>query len=134
MEMRTYFAVTGIIKNKDKILILRKALDDRNYPGKWGFCSGFVKEFESAEDNVLREIQEETGLKARIVKKGNIVEAIDEENQKTWLVLPFLCEADSDEVTLCHENMDFRWIKPEEFKDYEGVPGLEKDLKRLGLI
>ena len=132
--MRTYFAVTGIIKNKDKILILRKALDDRNYPGKWGFCSGFVKEFESAEDNVLREIQEETGLKARIVKKGNIVEAIDEENQKTWLVLPFLCEADSDEVTLCHENMDFRWIKPEEFKDYEGVPGLEKDLKRLCLI
>ena len=132
--MRTYFAVTGIIMNQNKILILRKALDDRNYPGKWGFCSGFVKEYESAEDNVLREIQEETGLKAKIVKKGNIVEAIDEENQKTWIVLPFLCEPDSDEVTLCHENMDFRWIKPKEFKDYDGVPGLEKDLKRLGLI
>ena len=134
MEMKTYFAVTGILMHQNKILILRKAMDDRNYPGKWGFCSGFVKEFESAEDNVLREIREETGLKAEILKKGDIVQAIDEENQKTWIIMPFLCEVDSKEVKLCHENMDFKWIAPEEFKNYEGVPGLEKDLKTFNLI
>ena len=79
-KMRTYFAVTGVLRNKNKILLLRKALDDRNYPGKWSFCSGFVREFESAEHNVLREIKEETGLKAKILKKGKIVEAIDRLN------------------------------------------------------
>lgn len=132
--MKTYFAVAGVVRNKDKILILRKSLNDRNYPGKWGFCSGFVREFESAEDNVLREIKEETGLKAKILTKGKIVEAVDNKNKKVWMVMPFLCEVDSRDIKLCHENIDFRWIKPEEFKNYEGVPGLEKDLKSLGLL
>ena len=129
--MKTYFAVTGILKNKDKILILKKSLKDRNYPDKWSFCSGFVKEFESAEDTVLREIKEETGLRAKILKKGKIVETIDNKNRKTWIVLPFLCGVASRDVKLCHENIDFKWIKPEEFEKYEGVPGLEEDLKRF---
>lgn len=132
--METYFVVTGVVINKDKILILKKSLNDRNYPGKWSFCSGFAKEFESAEDNVLREIKEETGLNARILKKGKIIEVVDEKNKKIWIVMPFLCEVDSRKVKLCNENIEFRWIKPEEFKNYEGVPGLEKDLKRLGLV
>ncbi|MBR9705581.1 NUDIX hydrolase [Candidatus Pacearchaeota archaeon] len=132
--MKTYFAVTGILINDGNILILRKAMDDRNYPGKWSFCSGFVKEFESAEDNVLREIKEETGLKGKILKKGKIVETVDKKIGKIWVIIPFLCEVDSREVKLCHENMDFKWIKPEEFKNYDSVPGLEKDLKSFDLI
>jgi ADP-ribose pyrophosphatase YjhB (NUDIX family) len=131
--MKTYFVVTGVVKNKDRILILRKSLNDKNYPGKWSFCSGFAKEFESAEDNVLREILEETGLRARITKKGKIIEVVDKGKGKIWLVVPFLCEVDSRKVKLCHENMDFRWIRPEEFSKYDAVPALEKDLKRLGL-
>ena len=55
--MKTYFVVTGVVKLKDKVLILKKSPDDYNYPNKWSFCSGFVKEFESAEDTVLREIK-----------------------------------------------------------------------------
>ena len=66
--MKTYFAITGIVENKNKVLILKKSAKDYNYPKRWSFCSGYVKEFESAEDTVLREIKEETGLKARIVK------------------------------------------------------------------
>lgn len=132
--MKTYFAVTGVLMNKNEVLILRKALDDRNYPGKWSFCSGFVKEFESAEDNVLREVKEETGLNAKIVKKGKLVEVVDHENKKTWIAVPFLCEVNSRDVKLCHENIEFKWIKIKEFKNYDGVPGLEKDLKRFNLI
>ena len=55
--MKTYFAVTGVVKFKNKVLILKKSPKDWNYPSKWSFCSGYVKEFESAEDTVLREIK-----------------------------------------------------------------------------
>ena len=68
--MKTYFVVTGILKHKNQFLILKKAPNDRNYPNRWSFCSGFVKEFESGEDSCLREIKEETGLDAEIVKTG----------------------------------------------------------------
>lgn len=130
---KTYFVVTGVVKNKDKFLILKKAPDDRNYPDKWSFCSGFVKEFEAAEDSCLREIKEETGLGAKITKTGGIIKVIDKVKDKRWIVAVYLCEADKTDVKLCNENIDYKWLKKEELNNYEFVPGLSKDLKSLGL-
>ena len=131
--MKTYFTVTGIIKNKSKILILKKSPKDWNYPNKWSFCSGYVKEFQSAEENVLREIKEETGLVAKIMKKGRLFIVNDKKNKKSWVIMPFLCEVMSRNVRLDHENVDYRWISHKDIKKYPTVPGLEKDLKVLGL-
>ena len=131
--MKSYFTVTGIVRNKGKVLILKKSKDDYSYPDKWSFCSGYVKEFESAEDTVLREIREETGLSARIVKKGKFLHKDDKNNGKSWLIMPFLCESKSQSVKLDHENTEFKWITCKDLGKYETVPGLEKDLKILGL-
>lgn len=131
--MKTYFAVVAVIKKDDKILILRKSLTDRNYPGKWGFCAGFIKEFEPAEDAILREIKEETRLEADIIRKGKVITIVDEGIEKTWVVMPFLVKSDSEEVKLCSENMEFRWILPKDVKDYDTVPNLEEDLKMFNL-
>lgn len=132
--MKTHFTVTAVVMHNGKVLILQKSKDDWNYPDKWGFCSGFVKEFEAAEDAVLREIREETGLSAEIIRTGRIFEAIDEKKGKCWVVKCFLCRADSDAVKLCHENQQFRWILPEDMQSYDCVPGIKKDLKVLGLL
>ena len=131
--MKTYFVVTGIVRYKDKFLILKKSSDDRNYPDKWSFCSGFVKEFEPGEDTVIREIKEETGLDAKILKKGDIIKVIDKEKGKKWVVAVYLCKVEKEEVKLCHENSEFRWVSADEFKNYDFVPGLPKDLKSPGL-
>jgi 8-oxo-dGTP pyrophosphatase MutT (NUDIX family) len=136
-DAKIYFVVTGVIKLKDEFLILKKTSDDWNYPDKWSFCSGYVKEFESAQDTCLREIKEETGLDAKIIKTGKIIEVVDEHNKdhpKKWVIAVFLCEVPSKKVTLCHENQDFKWVKIKEFDKYPFVPGLTKDLKSLDLI
>ena len=132
--MKTYFVVTGVVKLKDKVLILKKSKDDYNYPNKWSFCSGFVKEFESAEDTVLREIKEETGLNAKIIKKGKLLEVKDNKKGKIWVIAVFLCSVNSKKVKICHENQEFRWIAYKDIKKYDCVPGLQKDLKVLGLM
>ena len=108
--MKTYFAVTSVVMNKGKILILKKSPNDWNYPGKWSFCSGYSKEFEAAEETAIREIREETGLKGKILRKGKIFETKDSKNSKTWVVAPFLCEVSSRKVKLDHENVEYRWI------------------------
>ncbi len=131
--MKTYFVVTGIVKHKNKFLILKKSPKDYNYPNKWSFCSGFVKEFESAEDSVLREIKEETGLEAKIKKTGKITKVIDKRKKIRWVIAVYLCSVKRTDVKLCHENTDFRWIKKNEFKRYDFVPGITGDFKRLGL-
>ena len=132
--MKTYFVVTAVVKNKNKVLILKKSPRDYSYPNRWSFCSGYVKEFESAEDTILREIKEETGLKARILKKGKLFITNDKKNKKNWIVIPFLCKAKSKNIKFDHENVEFRWINCKDIKKYQTVPGLEKDLKVLGLI
>ena len=132
--MKTYFTVTAVVRNNGKILIMKKSPKDWNYPNKWSFCSGYAKEFQSAEDNMLREIKEETGLNAKIIKKGKLLEIYDRNNGKNWIVMPFLCEVKSKNVKLDHENSDFRWIDYKDIKKYPTVPGLEKDLKILGLM
>ncbi len=132
--MKTYFAVTGVVLNKGKVLILKKSPKDYNYPNKWGFCSGYAKEFEAADDTVLREIKEETCLTAKILKKGKLFQKDDKKLGKTWVITPFLCKASSREVKLDHENVEFKWIDYKGINKYQTVPGLEKDLKVLGLI
>ena len=132
--MKTYFVVTGIVKFKDKILILKKSKDDWNYPNKWSLCSGYVKEFESAEDTVLREIKEETGLNAKIIKKGKLIEVRDNKKGKIWVIATFLCSVKSQKIKLCNENQEFRWIACKDLSKYDTVPGLKKDLKVLGLV
>lgn len=131
--MKTYFVVTSVVMNKGKILILKKSPTDHNYPNKWSFCSGYVKEFESAEDTAVREIKEETGLKGKITRKGKLFRKDDKTNGKSWVVMPFLCKAASRNVRLDHENVEYRWIIHKDIKKYAAVPGLEKDLKVLGL-
>ena len=132
--MKTYFVVTGIVKNKGKVLILKKSPKDWSYPSKWSFCSGYVKEFESAEDTVLREIKEETDLEAKIVKNGKLFQKDDKIKRKRWVIMPFLCKVNTRNVKLDHENVDYRWINYKDIKKYPTVPGLEKDLKVLGLM
>ena len=132
--MKSYFVVTGVVKHKNKVLILKKSSKDYNYPNKWSFCSGYVKEFESAEDTILREIKEEIGLPAKIVRKGKLLNVEDKRNGKTWIIMAFLCSVQSPKVKLDHENVQFKWINYTDISKYRTVPGLEKDLKVLGLI
>lgn len=130
---KSYFAVTGIVTYKDKLLILKKSPDDRNYPNHWSFCSGFVKEFEAGENTVLREIKEEANLEAEIIKRGKLIFVEDKENNKNWIILPFLCKVNSTEVTLDHENSEFKWVTKEEIINFHFVPGIIEDLKAVGL-
>lgn len=116
-----------------KVLILKKSPKDYNYPNRWSFCSGYVKEFESAEDTVLREIKEETGLNAIIVKKGKLFQKNDKKTDKHWVIMPFLCKVKSENIKLDHENIDYKWINYNDISRYPTVPGLEKDLKALSL-
>lgn len=132
--MKAYFAVTGVVQYKSKVLLLKKSPDDYNFPNLWSFCSGYVKEFESAEDTVLREIKEETGLNGKILKKGRLFLQKYPAKNKEFYVMPFLCEVKSDKISLDHENTEFRWISYKDISKYKTVPGLRKDLKVLGLV
>ena len=71
---------------------------------------------------------------AKILKKGKLFLQKYPEKGKAWYVIPFLCEVQSYNIKLDHENTDFRWINHKDVIKYKTVPGLRKDLKALGLL
>ncbi|MDI6806895.1 MAG: NUDIX hydrolase [Candidatus Aenigmarchaeota archaeon] len=131
--MQTRVFTAGIIRYEDKILILKRRDIAEPSPGKWDSIGGSIKEEETAEECILREGKEETGLDIKIIKKGKVFEFKNEHGN--WVVIPFLCEANSTKVKVNpREHMEYKWIHPSEIDNYDCVPDLKKDLKILGLI
>jgi 8-oxo-dGTP diphosphatase len=132
-KMPTYVTVIGIVKlYDDRILLLKRNAKRRTSPNKWQTPSGFMKEGESAEEAVLREVKEETSLEGTITKCGNAFEIIDE--WARWIIIPFLISVKSDKVKIdAMEHSEFRWIMADEITNFECVKGIEDDLRAVGL-
>jgi 8-oxo-dGTP diphosphatase len=131
--MATYVAVIGIVKlDDDRILLLKRNAQRRTSPNKWQTPSGFMKEGESAEEAVLREVKEETTLEGTIKKSGSAFEVVDE--WARWIIIPFLILVKSDKVVIdTREHSEFRWVKVNEVSSFECVKGIDEDLKAVGL-
>lgn len=131
--MKTYAIITGVIKFGEKILLLKRNPERHFSPNKWQPVSGFIGEKEPAEDAVLREVKEETGLCGKIVKAGKVFEVTD--NWGRWIILPFLVSVDFNKVKIdLDEHSEYKWIKPEEITKFDCVVGIKKDLESVGLL
>ncbi len=131
--MATYVAAIGVIRQDDNyILLLKRSSLRRTSPNKWQTPSGFLKEGESAEEAILREVKEETQLDGTISKCGRSFEIRDE--WARWIIIPFLIAVKSDKVVIdTNEHSEFRWIMSNEISNFECVKGIEEDLKAVGL-
>ncbi len=131
--MPTYVAVIGIVQLYDgRILLLKRNSKRRTSPNKWQTASGFMKEGESAEEAVLREVKEETSLEGTITRCGNSFEVIDE--WARWIIIPFLISVQSDNVVIdTGEHSEFKSIIVDQINYFECVKGIEDDLRAVGL-
>ena len=132
-NMGTYATVIGVVKFGEKILLLKRNPDRKSSPNKWQPVSGFIAERESAEDAVLREIREETGLEGEIEKSGKIFEVSDDFGR--WMIAPFLVSVDLNEVKIdLSEHTEYKWVKSEEVVKFDLVVGVKEDLEAVGLL
>lgn len=122
---RTYIVVTGLVFIPDlseNILLVRRSNLSTVMPNFWEFPSGYLKKTESAEDAVLREVQEETGLITKICLTSDPMTIVDKNIR--WIVLPFLLRSDSKRVILNpSEHSKFNWIKYQDVDRYCTVIG-----------
>ncbi|MEM2934814.1 MAG: NUDIX domain-containing protein [Candidatus Thermoplasmatota archaeon] len=125
--------VTSILLNKGKILLLKRGDKVRTYKGKWACVSGYL-EYDKPLHRAIKEIEEETGIKAneiKLLKKGEEIEFYDENEKFFWQIYPFLFETDKEEIKIDWEHVEYRWVPIDEIDKYDTVPKLKETIKKL---
>ncbi len=126
--MKYKLAVKGIIRRGDgKILIVKRSADDDHKPGVWETVGGGVEEGVSPQASLKREIKEEVGLEVEIGESFNVFNFVKDNGDKK-IGITFLCDYLSGEVKLSEEHCDFQWINPFDFKKFDSVQSLYKEI------
>jgi len=101
----------------------------------WSGISGIIENDEDPLTRAKIEIFEEVGIKEneiKLLKIGNEIDIVSPQYKNhQWHVFPFLFETYNLEIKINWENSDFKWINPEEIKEFDIVPSLEKVLLSL---
>jgi 8-oxo-dGTP pyrophosphatase MutT (NUDIX family) len=128
--------VTSFIKNNDKVLILKRSDKVKSMKCLWAGVSGIIEKNDTTPlARAKTEILEETGINEEEIEllKANErikIEAAQYKNHE-WIIFPFLFSTKNSEIKLNWENSEFKWIEPNDIKNYETVPELEKILFSL---
>lgn len=116
--METRIVVTGILKDKDLFLVVRRSKEDDLYPGCWEFPGGHIEFGETISDALKRELKEEIGFSDfdnPIIT--NYTDEVKEKSGKTIhnIELDFIIEANKENIniTLSKEHTEYAWVSKE---------------------
>lgn len=130
MEQRV--VTGGFIVKKVKFLLAKRADDDTFYPGDWEIPGGQLEFGEEANDGVLRELLEETGLEVEAISPVSVINYMNEEKNVQYIQINYLCKTQDDVVVkLSHEHSDYKWIDFEELSKFEMHPEMKKAIYSL---
>lgn len=122
--------VTAFLRNRGRILLVRRGARVRTFRGKWSAISGSLEAGEDPRDRAAAEIREETGLRGvRLRAAGPPIIARD--RGTAYVVHPFLFDAPTRAVRLDWENVEARWARPEEIPSFDAVPRLGDALRSV---
>ncbi len=115
--MEIVVAVKGVILYNGKMLMIKRASNDEVGADTWEMAGGKIDFGEKLEFALIREVFEETSLNVSVEKL--LYASTFMTNPKRQLVLlAYLCQAGSEEVTLSSEHSAFMWATKGEVEEH----------------
>lgn len=121
--MKTRIVLTGILKDSDLLLVVKRNENDDLYPGAWEFPGGHLEVGESLKDGLKRELSEEIGFTDDFEPIiTHYYDKVEEKNGEFIhdLEIDFIVNVDSSKVfvKLSNEHCDYKWVtKDSEYLD-----------------
>lgn len=125
--------VTVFVRCKGEILLLKRSEKVGTYRGKWNTVAGYLDELRPVREKVLEELREEAGILEKDISSirfGEPFRTVDKKINRTWFVHPVIVELREKTCKIDWEHTEFRWIRPEELKDFDTVPNLAEGFKK----
>ena len=111
--------VAALIEKDNKVLIAKRSTGDPNVLGKWEFPGGKVKDNETDEEAIEREIKEEFEL---IIKANKfITNNICKYPNKTVNLKLYKCNYISGKFRL-NDHSEYKWVDKKDLLDYDLAP------------
>lgn len=109
-----------VLDGKGRCLLVKRSLSSKGNPGKWEFPGGKADPGESFERALVREVEEETGLR---IKPTGVAGAAESESPQSKVAYLFMEAAvDGSEVRLSAEHDEFAWAPVAELAQWDLAP------------
>jgi uncharacterized protein len=128
-QVKETHVVSCLVQDADRYLILRRSERVGTFQGYWAAVSGYVEQGETPDQTAVKELREETSLQLSIVKAGATLRV--RSGDTIWVIHPFLFQAVGPTVSIDWEHTEYRWLRTEEMKGFQTVPGLEQVIRNL---
>ncbi|MBZ9687397.1 NUDIX domain-containing protein [Clostridium estertheticum] len=102
---KIYFAVKAFILNEGNFLIMHKSRVEEDI---WELPGGRMEFGESAEETLIRELLEETGLLVTPIKLLDTWNCVFDNYQITGII--YLCKIKNTELKLSDEHDNYKWV------------------------
>ena len=113
----------GIIKENGLYLIAQRKKDD-DYGLRWEFPGGKLREGETGEECIVRELMEELGVEVEVI--GFYDEYIEDDLK----ILYYRIKRVSGKLTL-NEHEKIQWVFPDELEGYDLLSGDREIARKL---
>ena len=127
--------VTVFLTQNNKYLILKRSEKVKTMKSLWAGISGIIEGNEDPLYRAKKEIWEETGIPENgltLIKSAPEIQIDSPQyDNHEWVVFPFLFSVQDPTITLNWENKEYRWVIPQDIKQFETVPSLERVLSSL---
>lgn len=119
----------ALIMDDDKILATQRS-HGMHLAGKWEFAGGKIEKDESAEECIVREIDEELSVQISVLRQFESV--VHYYPDKSIHLIPFLCRIISGTINL-REHAEYKWVSKSEINTLDWAEADKKLIEVNGL-
>ena len=135
-EGRFCIGIGAIIEHipTGKILLLRRSSDVEFAADIWDDVGGRMRDFETPEETLRREVFEETGLqKITIIKPVDVSHYYrgEKKAENQMIVITYWCKTTKLDINLSFEHVEHKWVLPEEALSLITDPNLISNIRRF---
>jgi 8-oxo-dGTP diphosphatase len=127
--------VGAVVLDGERVLLARRGRPPGE--GRWSIPGGLVHLGERLEDAVVREIEEESGLRVRVLGFCGVIDRVVREQDAVryhYVIIDYVAEAVGGRLQAGSDAAEVRWVALEDLGEYETTDGLAGMIERARAI